>query len=204
LKAHIGTGGAVRSRDLASGSMSAGLARNWWAVGLRGISAIAFVGILALPRPTLASLILGFSAYIAADGIFAIVSGVRALRRSERWRGLILEGSANLAVAGAALAIPDLTIIPFVRLTSAWAVVTGALGLAAARRLVNGYGRWLLVLSGGMSIVWGVLEGAAGPSSDSDATEMELWLVAYAIPFGLLLLALSWRLQFRQSAHASA
>jgi uncharacterized membrane protein HdeD (DUF308 family) len=117
--------------------MSAGLARNWWAVGLRGAVAILFViAILRLPSPTTASLVLMFAAYVAADGAFAILARMRGSPRGERWRLLILEGATNLAAAAAVLAWPAIAIAaPFVRLACAWAVVTGALLLAAAHRL---------------------------------------------------------------------
>jgi uncharacterized membrane protein HdeD (DUF308 family) len=73
--------------------MSAGLARDWWAVGLRGIAAVLFgLGIQALPSPTIASLVLLFTAYVTADGVFAILAGVRAANRIERWWTLIVEG----------------------------------------------------------------------------------------------------------------
>jgi uncharacterized membrane protein HdeD (DUF308 family) len=190
---HAASDGGLRSRP-----MSEGLARNWWAVRLRVIAAIALIIVLALPRPTTASLIIAFGVYVAADGIFAIISGIRAIRRGERWKMLILEGSINLAMAGAMLAIPELAIIPLVHLTSAWAVLTGALALAASRRLADGYGRWLLAFSGGMSIAWGALQAAAGPSAESDASKLANWLLAYAILFGLTMLALS--LTLRRSA----
>ena len=58
--------------------MSAGLARNWWAVGLRGAAAMLFViAILCLPSPTIASLMLMFAAYVAA---FAILAGCERRR----------------------------------------------------------------------------------------------------------------------------
>jgi hypothetical protein len=82
--------------------MSAGLARNWWAVGLRGAAAMLFViAILCLPSPTIASLMLMFAAYVAADGAFAILAGMRAAPRGERLRLVILEGATNLAAAAA-------------------------------------------------------------------------------------------------------
>ena len=137
--------------------MSAGLARNWWAIGLRGAAAILFViAILCLPSPTIASLVLMFAAYVAADGALAILAGMRAVPRGERWRLLILEGTTNLAAAAAVLAWPAIAIAaPFVRLACAWAVVTGALLLAAAHRLSRPHGRWVLVLAGVASAGWG-------------------------------------------------
>src|ERR1700730_11553117 len=94
-----------------SAGMSAGLARNWWAIGLRGIAAILFCfGVLALPSATRASLVLLFAAYVAADGVFAILAGTVAARRGERWQMLILEGATNLALAGAVLERRDIEV----------------------------------------------------------------------------------------------
>ena len=57
------------------------LARNWWAIGIRGVLAILF-GLVALflPGATMLSLVLLFAAYIFVDGVFGIVSAVRAAR----------------------------------------------------------------------------------------------------------------------------
>jgi len=116
--------------------MSAALARNWWAIGLRALLAVAFViAVLLLPRPTLGALVLMFAAYMAADGALEIVSGLRAMRRGEFWQTLIFEGATNLALVGAVLIWSAMAAVAFVRLTSAWAIVTGALLVAAARRL---------------------------------------------------------------------
>jgi hypothetical protein len=126
--------------------MSAGLARNWWAVGLRALIAGVFgVAVLLLPTPALAALILIFIAYIAADGALAIVAAVGARRRGEVWQTLIFEGTINLTLAGVVLIWPAMAAVVFIRLASAWAIVTGALLLAAARRLPLSHGactRW--------------------------------------------------------------
>ena len=193
-----------RDHAIRSQPMSEGLARNWWLLGIRGLGALAFgIGIVALSPRALAAIVLAFSAYVAADGMLAILSGVRAIQRGERWTALILQGSRNLAVAGAVIAIPDLAIVPFLQVTSAWAALTGALLLVAARRLADGYGRWPLILGGALSISWGALEAAAGPSTDADGRTTGLWLAAYALPFGLALLGLSWSLHAKHSAQAT-
>jgi uncharacterized membrane protein HdeD (DUF308 family) len=173
--------------------MSAGLARNWWAIGLRGAAAILFViVILCLPSPTIASLVLMFAAYVAADGAFAILAAMRAAPRGERWRLLILEGATNLASAAVVLAWPAIAIAaPFVRLACAWAVVTGALLLAAAHRLSHLHGRWVLVLAGVASAGWGALAAAADAGNPHT---IRLWLVGYAVIFGGVLLALAGQL----------
>ena len=103
-----------RDHAIRSQPMSEGRARNWWLLGIRGLGALAFgIGIVALSPRALAAIVLAFSAYVAADGMLAILSGVRAIQRGDRWTALILQGASNLAVAGAVIAIPDLAIVPF-------------------------------------------------------------------------------------------
>jgi uncharacterized membrane protein HdeD (DUF308 family) len=177
--------------------MSAGLARNWWAIGLRGAVTILFgLIILALPRWTIASLVLLFAAYVTADGVAAVVAGARAAGRGERWWTLIVEGGANLAAAAAALIWAALAVVPLVSLASGWAVLTGGLMLAAAHRLSASHGRWLLAFGGGVSAGWGALMVAWGPASDN-LRGTERWLIAYALVFGVTLVVLSLRLRQR-------
>jgi uncharacterized membrane protein HdeD (DUF308 family) len=180
--------------------MSAGLARNWWIIGLRGLAAVAFgLIVLALPSSTMASLVLLFAAYIGADGFFAIFAGARAAHQVERWWTLMLEGVINLTVVGAVLVWLALAVVPLVPFAAAWALVTGALMLAAAHRLSSRHGRWLLAFGGGVSAGWGALAAALAPSAD-DLRTAPLWLVAYALLFGVTLLMLAWRLRRRHQA----
>ena len=87
--------------------------------------------------------------------------------------------------------------VAFVRLTSAWAIVTGALLLAAARRLSVSHGRWVLALTGMVSGIWGALATTVGPTAESAPDTMGWWLVGYALPFAATLLLLAAILQRR-------
>ena len=111
----FGPGGWALNDD-----MSAALARNWWAVALRGVFAILF-GIIALLMPgvTLTALVLLFSAYMLVDGVFTIVAAVRAARRHERWGWLVLEGIADLAAGAIAFLWPVITVVAFIYLLAA-------------------------------------------------------------------------------------
>ena len=58
--------------------MSDALARNWWAIALRGVLAIIFgIVTFVLPGATMLSLVFVFAAYALLDGIFAITSAIR-------------------------------------------------------------------------------------------------------------------------------
>jgi uncharacterized membrane protein HdeD (DUF308 family) len=177
--------------------MSASLAQNWWAVALRGVAGILF-GIIALLLPglTIASLVLLFAAYMLVDGILALVSAVRAARRHERWGMLIFEGIADLVAGAIALVFPLATVLAFVLLMGAWAIVSGGLMLAATSRLNITHGRWLMVLSGAVSVIWGFLL-IIWPLIG--ALVVTWWLGAYALIFGVTLLILGFRLRHHRN-----
>jgi uncharacterized membrane protein HdeD (DUF308 family) len=178
-------------------AMSALLARNWWAVGLRGAAAIAF-GLVALfaPGATVLSLLIVFAALMLADGVLNLVAGIRSARRGKRWGVLILQGIASLIAAGVAVLLPGLTMIALVYLIAAWAVASGVLSVVAAIRLRRDHGRWWMGLGGLISIVAGVLLAIAPLLG---ALVLTWWLGAYAILFGVTLLVLAYRLRSQRS-----
>ena len=172
--------------------MNAALARNWWAVALRGAFAILF-GIVAflMPGATILALVLVFSAYMLADGVLAIVSAVRAARRNERWGLLVFQGIASILAGIAAFVWPGITVLVFVTLVAAWSIVSGGLILGAAVRLKIDHGRWWLALSGLLSIIFGILLVLAPLAG---AVVLTWWIGAYALVFGVALLVLAYRL----------
>jgi uncharacterized membrane protein HdeD (DUF308 family) len=184
--------------------MSAALARNWWLIGLRALAAGVFILCVALlPLQNIASLVVLFAAYVVADGALAILAGLWAAPRGERWWSLILEGAMNLAVA-AILVWPAVVAFPFVNLTAAWAIITGALLFAAAHRLAVRHGRWLVVFGGAVSVAWGLLAATLGPAAGSNARTIAPWLAAYMVIFGATMLILSLRLQRRHDEAVAA
>ena len=68
------------------------LARNWWALALRGLAAVLF-GLLTffLPGITLVTLVLLFGACALVDGIFNVIAFIRVA--SHQWAFLIEEAS---------------------------------------------------------------------------------------------------------------
>lgn len=197
----ISFGDEERHQGALSAAVGSKLARSWWAAGLRAIAAGGFaIAILLLPQPTLATLAMMFSAYVAADGALAIVMGLLAMQREGLWQALVLEGAINLAVAAAVLIWPAMAAIAFLRLTSAWAIVTGALLIASTRWLPLSRGRWMLTLAGVVSTTWGALASAWGPTATTAPEATAWWLLGYALPFAAALLALAGLLQQDSSA----
>ena len=144
--------------EVRAAAMRRSLAQNWWAIALRGAFAILF-GILTfvLPGVTLATLVILFAAYMLVDGVFAIVAGLKAAQRHERWGSLILEGVANILAGIVAFVWPAITVLVLVYLVAFWSIVSGLLMAVAGFRLNGEHGRWLMVLAGVVSVVFGVL-----------------------------------------------
>jgi uncharacterized membrane protein HdeD (DUF308 family) len=169
------------------------LSRNWWLFLLRGLAGILF-GIITFIAPaiSLAALVLLFGAYAFADGVLAIVAAVR--RRGEaRWGMLLLEGVAGIAVGVMTLFLPGITALTLLYLIAAWAIVTGVLELVAAVRLRKEIkGEWILALGGIASIAFGVLVALL---PGAGALAIVIWIGAYALVFGVLLVVLSFRLR---------
>lgn len=182
--------------DGPSDSASGTLVQNWWLFTLRGVLGIIF-GCLALvfPGPTMLSLVILFSAYMLVDGVVGIISAVRAARRRDRWGLLVFEGLLDIAVGICAFLWPGITVLAFVLLVGAWAIVTGALMTTAGFRLNIDHGRWWLVLGGLLSVVYGALLIITPLIG---AIVLTWWLGAYAIAFGVVLVIFSFKLRSRQ------
>jgi uncharacterized membrane protein HdeD (DUF308 family) len=175
------------------------LARNWWALLIRGIAAVIF-GILAFawPGPTLVVIGILFGAYAFIDGVFAIVAAVRAAQAHERWWPFVLEGIVGLAIAAITVYDVGITLLALYLTIAVWAFITGILEIAAAIQLRKTIrNEWLLIVAGISSILFSVLMFWRPVA----AALAIVWLIAaYAIVFGIIMIALSFRLR----SHATA
>jgi uncharacterized membrane protein HdeD (DUF308 family) len=171
--------------------------RIWGAVVLRGLLAILF-GIIALSRPggTITGLLYVFGAYAFLDGIASIAASVNVAQLGGRWGAMFLVGVLGIVIGVLAYVNPTATAVGLIYYLATWAVVTGLFEIAAAIRLRNVIdGEWRLAVAGALSILFGVLI-AARPGAGMVGM---VWLIgAYAIVFGLLMLALAFRLRGAQ------
>src|SRR6478672_4559488 len=193
-----GKGSMSASDKARCDALSEVLADSWWAVGLRGLLGILF-GLICLLTPGIAvgAFVILFSAYMLVDGVFAIVSGIKAARNGERWGLLILEGIVDIAAGVIAFLWPLITLVALTWLIAIWAIVSGALMLGAAFTLNIDHGRWWLALGGIASVIFGILlviEPLVG------AVVLTMWIGAYALVFGVVLLILAFQLHSRKEA----
>jgi uncharacterized membrane protein HdeD (DUF308 family) len=171
------------------------LARNWWAVGIRGLAALLF-GLLAIiwPGITVLALLALFGAYALVDGVVALGTAFFGRRGAAADRGwLVVEGIAGIAAGIVTFVWPGVTALVLLWLIAAWAFVTGIFEIVAAVRLRREIrGEWLLILSGALSVLFGLVL-VIWPATGALAV---IYLIGiYAIVFGVVLLALAFRLR---------
>lgn len=170
------------------------LTKNWWLIVLRGVLAVLF-GLVAflLPGLTWLLLIISFGVYALMDGVFAMLSGLVSSKYSPRWWVFLLEGLVSVAAGAVAILRPELAGFALILVIAVWAILTGALEIAAAIRLRREItNEWMLALGGFVSIALGIVlffqPGAGG-------LVVTLMLGSYALMFGILLVLLGFRLR---------
>jgi uncharacterized membrane protein HdeD (DUF308 family) len=170
------------------------LTANWWALALRGLVAVLF-GLLTffLPGITLVSLVLLFGAYALVDGIFNVIAFFRVA--SHQW-ALLIEGVIGMIAGVLTFAWPAITAIVLLYVIAFWAILTGILEIIAGIRLRKVItNEWLLLVMGALSFLFGVLILFA---PGTGALAIVLWIGAYALVFGVFLLALAFRLRWHR------
>ena len=169
------------------------LAKNWWLLLLRGIAAVIF-GVLAFAWPglTLLTLILLYGAYAFSDGVIAIIAAIKGEAPGARW-WLATVGILGIAVGALTFIMPGMTALILLFTIGGWAVAIGVLQIIGAIRLRHEIdNEWLLVLSGVVSVLFGIAiisQPAAGALG-------LVWLIGtYAVIAGVLYIGLALRLR---------
>ena len=114
---------------------------NWKWFLLRGVLALALGGIaLFFPGLTVFAFALLFAAFSFADGLFALIAGVRGARHhEERWGALVFSGVLGVGIGVVFFIWPLVATAAYafvlVLLIALWALFTGLFEISAAVRL---------------------------------------------------------------------
>src|SRR4051812_18087283 len=195
-KPPFGSGPGRRSpggvpRWVTRGGKTVELSLDWRSVGLRGLAAVAFgILILVWPDLTVTALVLLFGVFVLVDG-FAHLVVAFGVREGRGWQ--IFEGLAGVAAGIITLVWPDITALALLYVIGAWAVILGALRIVVAVQLRKEIpNEWLLIVSGALSVAFGIVLFVAPVSGALAIT----WLIGFfALFVGMVLLALAWRLR---------
>jgi len=173
--------------------MELSLARYWWVLLLRGIFALLF-GALVIVWPMLALIwiVASFAVYALLDGAFAITAALTG-GGGGHWWALLLEGVVGVTAGVLTLIWPEVTALALLWFIAAWAIATGVFEIVAAFRLRKVIeGEWLLALSGLLSVLFGI---ALFVFPTGGALALAWLIAAYALTFGVLMVALAFRLR---------
>ncbi|MFF5208953.1 HdeD family acid-resistance protein [Streptosporangium sp. NPDC000396] len=166
------------------------LSRTWWVYLIRGACAILF-GLLAIiwPGITIYALVILFGAYAIADGVFALFGSGRG--GSRIW--MIIYGILGILAGIAAFVWPQITALALLVLIATWAIVTGIVEIVAAIRLRKEMqGEWMFIVSGVLSVLFGILL-LARPGPGALAV---VWLIGtMAIIYGIALIGLAFKVK---------
>jgi uncharacterized membrane protein HdeD (DUF308 family) len=174
--------------------LAGSLAKNWWLLLLRGLLAVAF-GILLFTRPSIsvAILITFFGAYSLVDGVFSAYSAVSQRRQHEHWVLMLVGGLCGIAIGLITFYSPGITAIVLLFYIAIWSIIIGTSQIIMAVKLrAEIKGEFWLGLAGLVSVLFGlylIYNPGAGILS-------VIWvLAAYAVLFGFLMIALSFRVK---------
>jgi uncharacterized membrane protein HdeD (DUF308 family) len=190
----------VSSPPIAARLMLHALARNWWLLLLRGLSAILF-GVLAFVWPglTLVTLVLLYGAYALVDGLFAIAAAIMGGAAGPRW-WLAIVGVLGVGVGLLTFLWPGMTALALLFFIAAWAIMSGVMHIIGAIQLRKEIdNEWFLILGGILSVLFGlllVIQPGAG------ALALLFVIAAFAIAYGAVLVSFAFRL--RKHSHAVA
>ena len=180
---------------LASRPLLRHMAAYWWLVLLRGIFAVIF-GLLALFAPGIAglSLVLIWGAYTFADGIVSLWAGIagKGSASGSRW-WLAITGVLGIAAGLIAFFAPALTAGVLLIFIAVWSIAIGVMAIVGALQLRKEIeGEWLLILSGVLAVLFGILMFTR-PAAAALAV---VWMIAtFAIVFGIDLILLAFKLK---------
>ena len=169
------------------------LSRYWWMVALRGLLLLLFgLAAIAWPGVTLTVLVLWIGAGFLVNG--ALVLGAAIVGRDVQGRGwMALDGLLGIGAGILTFLYPGITGLVLLWLVAGWAILSGALQIAAAvqfRKVIRG--EWMLGLAGALGIVFGVLL-IARPGVG--LLTLALLIGWFALFYGALLIALGFRLR---------
>jgi uncharacterized membrane protein HdeD (DUF308 family) len=132
--------------------------RTWWVFLVGGIASVIF-GVLAFSQPMTAWLVVAvfFAAAILVDGASNIVGSI-GNRDKDGWWIMLLLGVLGVVAGGYALLNPLVSMKAFILLVAFEAIMAGVFLVMLGYKVRAATAReWILYLTGGLSILFGIL-----------------------------------------------
>jgi uncharacterized membrane protein HdeD (DUF308 family) len=190
--------------DQAAHSVGTELKRVRWSLGISGAVSVAFgVIILVWPGISLLALTILFGVMALCNGVFSLAMVIGGTVKEARgW--LIASGVLGIAVGVIVLVWPDISELALLYVIGAYAVALGIITVGGAfwLPLLDGGDRALLVLTGIVSIVFGIVMFA---KPGDGALVLLALIAAFALVSGIseLVVAIGWKRLFERELKRS-
>ncbi|HEY5531789.1 MAG TPA: DUF308 domain-containing protein [Candidatus Anoxymicrobiaceae bacterium] len=165
----------------------------WWSFLLRGIAAFIFgIIILAWPGSTTKVLVFVFGLFVLVAGIAAFAATYAEVKREESFFVSLLIGIVCVVIGIMTMARPGAATVTVLYLIAAWAIIYGFMIIVSGFEAPKGDAnvKWLLVLTGVLSIILGIILIALPGLS---VLSIVLLVGIYALIQGVLLAVVSLR-----------
>lgn len=172
------------------------VSRSWWVFLLYGVVALVFgIATLVWPGRSVLALVLTFGVLSLADGLVSLLSIFRKDIALPNWL-LLLYALVSIGFGLLAITQPAEMASAMLWLLAIWLIIAGAARIIFSiqvRKLING--EWLLVLSGLLAILLGVLF-LVRPGIG--LLTIALWIAVGALLYGVLQIVVALRLKGRR------
>ncbi len=170
---------------------------------IRGLLALVFgVLMLALRPEDLVKVVISlFGIFAIVDGSFAVVGALASSEAFEDWWLILLAGVLGILIGIFTFAHPMMVATVLVMYVGFRAILQGVLEIAFAVRLRKVIqGEWLFVLSGSISVIFGLVmimfPVKSGPVGTAEGIVVIGWLIGiYAIAGGAMQLVLAGQMR---------
>jgi uncharacterized membrane protein HdeD (DUF308 family) len=133
-----------------------------------------------LPRVTTGVMLVLFGGYVVLDGLLTVAAGIRGTARYDRV--MLVQGLVGLVAGAVSLFVPIGSPV-LLYLLAAWAIVAGAIETLAARLMRQESRVGILRLSGGASVILGLLLIVGWPPG---LVRIVILLAAYSLVAGIV------------------
>lgn len=180
--------------EISNPELLKGLSKQWGWFALRGVLAVIFAFLCFTgPIATAWALTIFWGAFVLVQGVVSLTVGWRVHKSGMRWWPYLIFGLLGIVAAIAVLLWPQISMVVLVYVIAFWAVLGGVSEVVAAIRLRKVIDReWALVISGLVSVVFGILL-LIQPFEGIVAL---VWLIGFfTLCAGIISFALAWNLR---------
>ncbi|MCB0724490.1 MAG: HdeD family acid-resistance protein [Ignavibacteriae bacterium] len=172
--------------------MNTSLYKNWWALTIKGVLAIIF-GLMIFFAPGMGAVALAyyFGFLVIFTGFFMIFAAFAHKSVNQNWGWWLFEGILDIILGVIVISYPLMSIAIFILFVGVWAIFMG-ISQVISFFTVSASGKWLFLLSGVISTIFGILL-ILNPLLG--AVSLTMLIGAFLLVYGVFAVSLSFKIK---------